>query len=128
MAHPNVEIMRKSDEAMAADDIEKFFSFFADDVVVHVGGSSALAGEYKGKEQMQQVFDRFMGAVGDYSFENHAYLADDEHGVTLQKSHYKRGDETLDTNEAFVCHFRDGKVSEFWFMSEDSQAVDAFLG
>jgi ketosteroid isomerase-like protein len=55
-------------------------------------------------------------------------LADDEHGVILQRSHYKRGTETLDANDTFVCHFRDGKISEFWFVSEDNEAVDAFLG
>jgi ketosteroid isomerase-like protein len=58
----------------------------------------------------------------------HAYLADDEHGVGLQRSHYKRGDETLDSNDAFVAHFRDGKVSEFWPLSDQSDEVDAFIG
>jgi ketosteroid isomerase-like protein len=44
------------------------------------------------------------------------------------RSHYKRGDETLDSNDTLVCHFRDGKISEFWLSSEDNDAVDAFLG
>lgn len=53
---------------------------------------------------------------------------DDEHGVSLQRSHYRRGNESLDSNDAFVCHFRDDKVSEFWLLSENSDAVDALLG
>ena len=36
-----------------------------------------------------------MERAPEYTFEPHAYLADDEHGVSLQRSHYKRGDETL---------------------------------
>jgi hypothetical protein len=41
---------------------------------------------------------------------------------------YKRGEERLDTNDTFVCHFRDGKISEMWFGSDDPCAVDEFLG
>ena len=28
------------------------------------------------------------------------YFADDEHGIILQRSHYQRGDQTLDSNES----------------------------
>ena len=63
-----------------------------------------------------------------FSFEPHAYLADDEHDVLLQRSHFERGNETLDSNTTLVCHFRDGKISEFWLSNEDADAVDAFLG
>jgi len=42
------------------------------------------------------------------------YLADDEHGVSLQNSKATKGGKTLETKDAFISHFRDGKVSEFW--------------
>ncbi len=128
MHHPNEQLLREADDAQLRGDVDAFVGFFTDDVVVHVPGKSSLAGDYKGKEQFLEVFGRFNERVPEYSFEPHAYLADDEHGVILQKSHYKRGDETLDADEAFVCHFRDGKISEFWFFSVDSDAVDAFIG
>lgn len=126
--HPNAELLRKIDEAQEGEDIEGFMACFTDDVVVHVGGANSFTGVYKGKDQFMEVFGRFMERVPEYTFESHAYLADDEHGVSLQRSHYKRGDERLDTNESFTCHFRDGKVSELWMTSEDSAAVDAFMG
>ena len=69
-----------------------------------------------------------MERAPEYSFEPHAYLTDDEHGVELQKSHYRRGDQTLDTNDTFVCHFRDGKVTETWLSTDDPYGVDEFLG
>ena len=34
----------------------------------------------------------------------------------------------MDSNDTFVYHFRDGKVSEFWLLSGDEAAVDEFLG
>jgi ketosteroid isomerase-like protein len=126
--HPNEKLLRDADEAQIQGDVEGFAGFYADDVIVHIPGRSSLAGVYKGKDQFLELFGRFMERTPEYSFEPHAYLADDEHGVILQLSHYKRGNETLDSNDTFVCHFRGGKISEFWFLSEDTDAVDAFLG
>ena len=126
--HPNEKLLRDADEAQLRGDMDAFVSAFTDDVIAHIPGKSSLAGVYKGKDQFLETFQRFMERSPEYTFEPHAYFADDEHGIELQRSHYKRGNETLDANDTFVCHFRDGKVSEFWFMSEDPYAVDAFLG
>ena len=126
--HQNEKVLRDADEAQARGDAEAFMGFYTDDVIIHISGKSSLAGVYKGKDQFAEIFGRFMERAPEFTFEPHAYLADDEHGVILQRSHYKRGDETVDSNDTFVCHFRDGKVSEFWYLSEDSDAVDAFLG
>jgi uncharacterized protein len=126
--HPNEKVLRDADEAQLRGDVEGFTSHFTDDVVVHITGKSSFAGVYKGKDQFLQLFGRFLERVPEYTFEPHSYLADDEHGVSLQRSRFKRGDETLDSNDIFVCHFRDGKVSEFWLLSENEDAVDAFLG
>ena len=126
--HPNEKLLRDLDQAQIQGDLDSFASFFTDDVIVHAPGRSALAGVYKGKDQFLELFGRFMERTPEYSFEPHAYLADDEHGINLQLSHYKRGDKTLDTNDTFVCHFRDGRVSEFWLMTDDVHAMDEFLG
>jgi ketosteroid isomerase-like protein len=126
--HPNEQVLRDVDEAQMRGDVEAFQSFFTDDVIVHIGGKSSFAGVHHGKEEFFDVFRRFSERVPEYSFEPHAYLADDEHGVTLQLSHYKRGDETVESNDMFVGHFRDGKISELWILSEDNDPVDALLG
>ena len=126
--HPNEQSLRDLDQAQMQGDVEAFGGGFTEDVIVHIPGKSSLAGVYKGKEQFLELFGRFLERAPEYTFEPHAYFADDEHGVILQRSHYKRGTEMLDGNDTFVCHFRDGKISEFWFMSDDQHAVDAFIG
>jgi ketosteroid isomerase-like protein len=129
MAHAHAEILRAIDEAQAKGDIEAFFAAFTDDVKVHVQGNNKLAGEYTGKDQPQDFFDRFMEAAGEgYSFENHGYLADDEHGVTFQTSHFSRESRSLDLDETFIVHFRDGKISELWYLPLDAAALDACIG
>jgi ketosteroid isomerase-like protein len=128
MTHPNEKVMRDLDDAQLRGDFEAFANGFTDDVVVHIPGKSSFAGEHKGKDEFLKLFQRFSEAVPDYTFEAHSYLADDEHGVSLQRSTYKRGDETLETNDAFVVHFRDGKISEFWILTDKPYESDAFLG
>ena len=126
--HRNEQVLRDLDDAQRRGDLDAFQTFFTDDVVFHVTGKSSLSGTYKGADQLMELYARFAERVPEYTFEPHAYFADDEHGVSLQRSHYKRGDETLDSDDVFVVHFRDGKVSEFWLLSENSDEVDAFIG
>jgi uncharacterized protein len=126
--HPNEKLLRDADEAQKRGDFEGFMNAHTDDVVVHMPGKSSIAGTYKGKDQFAEVFQKFMERSPEYSFESHAYLADDEHGIILQRSHYKRGNETLDTNDTFVSHFRDGKISEIWLATDDPYGTDEFLG
>jgi ketosteroid isomerase-like protein len=58
----------------------------------------------------------------------HAYLADDEHGIVLQRSTARRGGETFEVDEIFVFHFRDGQVSEMWYTALDQAAFDRWIG
>jgi len=126
--HPNEQVLRDVDEAQLKGDVEAFGGFFTDDVIVHIPGKSSLSGGDEGRDQFLELFGRFLERTPEYTFEPHAYFADDEHGVSLQRSHYKRGDQTLDSNDTLVCHFREGKISEFWFLSDDEAAVDEFIG
>jgi ketosteroid isomerase-like protein len=126
--HPNEKVLRDADDASMRGDTDAVLAAFSDDIVVHVTGRSSLAGVYEGKDQFLGFFRRFMERTPGFTFKPHAYLADDEHGIILQRSHFERGDETVDSNDTFVCHFHDGKVSELWITREDAYAVDAFLG
>src|SRR3970040_1219995 len=127
MAHANEGILRSMDEWMRGGDIETMFGLYADNVETHVRGKNKLAGDYKGKDQLMALFGRYMEAMGEYTFENHAYLADDEHGIILQSSKATRGGETLAMDEVFVMHFRGGKISEMWYVPTDGAAFDAWV-
>ncbi len=126
--HPNEQVLRDSDDAQMRGDVEAFMGCYTDDIVVHISGSSPFAGEHRGREAFAKLFETFMERAPEFSFEPHADLADDEHGVILQRSHYRRGGEGIDTDDVFVCHFRDGKISEFWLRPGDQVAFDRFLG
>ena len=124
--HPHLDLLRGMDEAMLRQDFAAFFGAYADDVVVHIGGHNALTGDYRGLESLQALFGRFMQLSGAYSFTNHAYLADEEHGIILQRGTMQRGDRSFATDEVFIYHFRDGKIAEFWYLPWDQAGVDAW--
>lgn len=126
--HPNLALLRAIDDAVAAGDLDAYFACYTDDVVVHVGGRSWRSGVYRGKDELRALFERIQRTAGPFTFENHAYLADDEHGVVLQRSHYSTDGARFDTDEVYVAHFRDGKVSELWATARDQAGLDAFFG
>lgn len=126
--HPNLDVLRQMDQAMMRQDFQGMFAAYADDVLTHIGGHNKLTGDYRGVQQLQELFGRFMQASGAYSFENHAYLADEQHGIILQRGTMQRDGSTFATNEVFVFHFRDGRISEFWYLPWDQAGLDVFWG
>jgi ketosteroid isomerase-like protein len=127
MAHKNEELLRKVDEAMAKGDPSKMFAMFADDAVIHIGGRSKLAGDYKGIDQIQEGFGKFVQAVGGApEFDTHDILANDEHGVLIQTVRATRGGERVAIQGFAILNFTGGKVTEAWFNDLDPYTADPF--
>jgi len=125
--HPNEKLLRDSDEAVSRGDFEAFFAPFADDVVVHIGGRSKLAGDVRGKAELQKRYGEFMEALGENpDAVTHDILANDEHGVILQTYRGTKDGKTVEFRGVGVVHFRDGKISEAWFFDEHPYASDPF--
>ena len=125
--HPNEKLLRDSDEAASRGDVEAFFAPFADDVVAHIGGRSKLAGEVRGKAELQQRYGEFMESLGENpEAVTHDVLANDEHGVVLQIYRGTKAGKTVELRGIGVVHFRDGKISEAWFFDEDPYTSDPF--
>lgn len=125
--HPNERLLRDADAAMTRGDNEAYIGYHTDDVIVHIAGKNQLSGTYKGKAEFMKVFQSFMELSPDFTFESHDYLASDTHGIVLQRSHYARGNQRLDSNDTFISHIRDGKITEFWIFAEDQAAFDTFF-
>lgn len=125
MAHPNEELLRKQDAAMSSGDMEGIFAPFAEDVVAHIGGRSKIAGDYKGKDQLQEVYGRFMQAMGEnVRFETHDIIANDTHGVVMQRFHGERGGKSVDIGGVGIFHFSGGKITEVWLIDIDPYEAD----
>ena len=125
MAHPNEELLKRGYEAFGTGDLDTVFSVFADDITWHVGGSSPLAGDYKGHDQVMGFFSGLMEMSGGTFSQNvHDILANDSHGAVMVTFHVERGGRSLDGREVHIWHLANGKATKFWGLPEDQAALD----
>jgi len=125
VAHPNEEIARRATEAISKRDIEGFLGHHADDVVLHFPGRGPMAGDYRGKDGVAQMFQRQMQILdAPPEIENHDILASDDHAVVLNKVRGTRGGQTLEQQQIVVMHIKDGKIAEVWLQFSDQQGMD----
>lgn len=128
MAHPNVERARKGYAAFGEGDLETLQELFADDVVWHVPGDNLLSGDYKGQQEVFELFGRLSEETqGSFRLEVHDILANDEHGVVLVRASGTRNGMSLDGDpQVHVFHMTDGRITEFWNHPYDMALQDEF--
>ena len=125
MAHPNEEVARSATEALSKGDMEGFLSHHADDVVVHFPGRGPMAGDYRGKDGVAQMFQQQMQLLDSPpEIDTHDTLASDDHAVVLNTVRATRGGQTLEQQQVVVLHIKGGKIAEVWLQFSDQQAMD----
>ena len=125
MAHANEEIAKKATQALQKGDMEGFMKLHNDDVIVHFPGRGPLAGDYKGKGEFAQLFQKQMEMLDrPPEIETHDILANDRHTVVLNNTRGTRKGQTLDLQQVVVMHIDGGKISEVWLQFSDQYAMD----
>ena len=125
MAHPNEEIARNVTEALAKRDMEAFFGYQTDDVVLHFPGRGPMAGDHRGRDGIAQLFQQQMQVLDSPpEIETHDVLANDDHAVVLNTVRATRGGRASEQQQVVVMHFRDGKIAETWLQFSDQQGMD----
>jgi ketosteroid isomerase-like protein len=120
--HPNEAIFRQVMEAFASGDTSVFEGAIADDVVWWQIGSPEPA---RGKDAVLQSMQG-MEAV-DLEIDVHDVVANDEHVIGLVTATVRSGDDSFTYRTAEICHVRDGKLTERWAFSDDTQAIIDFF-
>jgi ketosteroid isomerase-like protein len=127
MAHPNEDLLRRAYEGFATGDMEPVAAAFADDVVWHSPGRSAISGDFTGRDAVLGFFGKVVEMTGgNFAISVHDVMANDEHGVGLVHATAKRGDASWEGNIVHVFHFSDGSVTEVWVHEQDQYATDEF--
>lgn len=123
--HPNAAIIRAaSDEMERTADVMSILDLLADDVVWHeIGRDEPLRGK-------QAVVDRWSGMPEGASLtaETHDVVANDDHTIQLVTATATMGDQSLTYRTAEIYHMRDGKVTERWAFSDDTDRINRFFG
>ena len=121
--HPNATVLRELADRMKTGDMEAAMSVLADDVVWHEIGRDDPT---RGKQALAQ---RYAESLGDFQVEaeTHDVVANDEHVVQLLDVNARRGDATLRYRTAEIYHMKDGKITERWAFSDDTERIVAFF-
>lgn len=121
--HPNAAMMVRLLEAFDAMDEERIRSMMAEDVKWHMIGGETVEG-------LEALAGFMAGSAGDFSIatELHDVVGNDEHVVALVTATATAGDQTFTYRTAEIAHVEDGKVTERWAFSDDTQAINEFFG
>jgi uncharacterized protein len=122
--HPNAALIREASKAMEEGNVEASMEMLADDVVWHeIGRDEPIRGK-------QALAERYasMPAGGSITVDTHDVIGNDEHVVALVTATATLGDQSLVYRTAEIYHVRDGKITERWAFSDDTEAINRFFG
>jgi len=129
MEHPNALVYRRTADAFRAGDLNTLTELIDEDVVWHIPGSSAMAGDIHGREAVVQFLERLREVTdGTFVLKEHDVLGSNDHVVALSYMSAVREQESVSVDVVSVFHFKDGRQQERWFNPSDIAAWDRMLG
>jgi len=123
--HPNAAKLRAASEAMEqSGDMMSQMDMVDDDVVWHEIGS---AEPIRGKQAVMERFSGMPEGAG-IKVETHDIVANDDHAILLVTATATMGEQELVYRTAEIYHMRDGKITERWAFSDDTERINRFFG
>jgi len=125
--HPNVTVVNRMTEAVFENDRDKLAEVFLEDMAFHVRGPLPRPGDHRG-------VDGFLGAMGaifeltdgNVKIEQLLCAADGPWAVEWENAVLGRNGKTLETNNAFVYRFEDGRIAELWMICAAPSGSESF--
>jgi ketosteroid isomerase-like protein len=100
---------------------------FADDAVWRVPGGGAMAGVYRGREEILRFLARLPKETdGTYGSRLIDVLASDDRAAALYRAHGERGSRRLDLDQVLLFRIEGGLVHEVLALPSDPAAFEAF--
>ena len=123
--HPNAAKVRAAQQQLdLTGDMESSMDMLDDNVVWHEIGSDE---PIRGKQALAERFSS-MPEGASIKTETHDVLANDEHTIQLITATASMGDQQLAYRTAEIYHMKDGKITERWAFSDDTDRINKFFG
>ena len=125
--HPNAAVVREGFDRYVQGDVAGLVGLFADDALWHVPGANAMAGDYRGRDEIIAFLRRTAELTGGtYRVELLWVVADDEHTVAVYRAQGQRDGRELDIEQALLVELRDGLWTDIRAQPLDQPAFDSF--
>ena len=123
------ELMTDYLAAAKRGDWDTAFGFLADDLLIHIPGRSAFAGQRLGKEAAVGYVENIRKRYPDGAIELEVIdmLASEERVVLLVRERFHGDGPPVEIRRANVYRVRDGKVVEVSIFEADQYVVDELL-
>jgi ketosteroid isomerase-like protein len=123
----NEATIRSWYRALEEADYDAALALVTNDVVVHVGGHSRLAGEYRGTEGLISI----AGVIGQLTRGTHRtqlldVMVNNRFAVARHRWTATRDDGTIEMVNLILFRLVDGRIAERWEFIDDERAHDAF--
>ena len=126
MKHPNAELLERAFDAFGRDAFTVARTI-AEDAVWRVPGSVPVAREYRGREQIFELFRLTRRLTdGTYLSELRWALADGVHAVAVYRARGRRLGRELDIDQVLLITLRDGRWQEIVALPTDPVAFARF--
>jgi uncharacterized protein len=127
--HPHAQLVRdfhdRQNRFYAGGDQDPVRAMLTDDVIWHVPGHSAIAGEYRGRDEVLRYFARRRKlANATFRIDVRGVLSDDQRTVILAGGEVEHGGETFAWGTVGIFRVAAGRIAECWVVPYDQDAFD----
>ena len=123
--HPNAAKVRAASDAIEqSGDMTSQMDMVDDNVVWHEIGSDEPV---RGKQALMERYSSMPEGAG-IKVETHDVVGNDDHVIALVTATATMGDHSLVYRTAEIYHMRDGKITERWAFSDDTDRINKFFG
>jgi ketosteroid isomerase-like protein len=127
--HPHAQLIRDFHDLQnrfySGGDQGPVGAMLSDEVVWHVPGQSAIAGDYRGRDEVLRYFARRRTlAEATFRIDVRGVLADDERTVILAGGEVDRDGETFAWGTVGIFRIAEGRIAECWVVPYDQCAFD----
>ncbi|UGY93393.1 nuclear transport factor 2 family protein [Streptomyces gobiensis] len=124
--HPDITLVRQWWDACMKD-LDAAGAMMTADVMHHVPGTHPLAGHYKGRDTVLQMYRQFGDLIKNMEFGPVTMLTDGRgHVLAVSHNRYERQDRGIELHEGLLFTITGGKISDIDEFTENIEASDTF--
>ncbi|MBL8559835.1 MAG: nuclear transport factor 2 family protein [Hyphomonadaceae bacterium] len=123
----NFAVVSRYAAAWVAGDLATLVACYHDDLSLHYGGASSLAGSHRGKAAALRALGEVSRRTQRKLINIVDVMAGPERAVIIAREAFTRTGETVEFERTLVYAIADGLLHECWLLERDQALVDRFL-